>query len=91
MSPVSGPEDKDPARPSEGVKDEDADEVLEGGPGTVASQGVDVNEATLSEPDTLQGEEALEQTRERHEEMAKEDEAAAGPAADAEIQEPKED
>lgn len=70
MSPVSGPEDKDPARPSEGVVEEDED--AEGQP---VAAGVDVNEATLSEPDTLHGEEGLEDSRKKHEEMAEEDEA----------------
>lgn len=68
--PVSGPEDKDPTRPSkgtvEGTEEAEADEI--------ESVGVDVNEATLAEDDTLKGDEALAESRERHEEMKKEDE-----------------
>ena len=72
--PVSGPEDKDPARPSQGTKEGETAEGEKIEEGETVSAGVDVNEATLSEPDTLHGEEALEESRERHEEMRKEDE-----------------
>ena len=68
--PVSGPEDKDPKRPSEGTVEGTEEAEAE----EVESVGVDVNEATLAEPDTLHGEEALEESRERHEEMRKQDE-----------------
>ncbi|HXS47557.1 MAG TPA: hypothetical protein VN756_08845 [Solirubrobacterales bacterium] len=65
--PVSGPEDKDPKNPAQGSDEEGAEDTV--------GVGVDVNEATLSEEDTLNGPEALAETRERHKEMAEEDEA----------------
>ena len=61
--PISGHEDPDPKEPS---AKEDPDQM---------TAGVDVNEATMSEENSLGGEEALAQTRERHREMAEVDEA----------------
>lgn len=61
--PISGHEDPDPKEPS---AKEDPDQM---------TAGVDVNEATFSDPKTLGGDEALAETRERHREMAEVDEA----------------
>lgn len=61
--PVSGDHDLDPTNPA---KTDEPEKV---------SAGVDVNEATYSDPKTLNGDQALAETRERHEEMAEEDEA----------------
>jgi hypothetical protein len=61
--PVSGDHDPDPKNPA---KTDEPEKI---------SAGVDVNEATLSEENTLSGEKALAETHERHREMAEVDEA----------------